>query len=265
VINTLKISGDAVTVRALLVGERIDLKGMESTQRLGTSPLLISAGEGQYAILFRYGVAVLFGMNPLEERNFLDNLHPLMGQPYDKKETEETLLRIDPAAEEQAANNVIQVQVLTVERLQAIADILAKSVILAHYESGLAAVFDTVEPLAMGLRQKGKAWPKGKDLIRYIGDTLLIQHKMVGRVEVTDKPELLWDRPELGRFYGRLEDEYELIERHAALERKLALLSRTVETLLDLLQDRRNLRVEWYIVILIVVEIILTLYQLFLK
>jgi required for meiotic nuclear division protein 1 len=88
---------------------------------------------------------------------------------------------------------------------------------------------------------------------------------MVGRVEVADKPELLWDRPELGRLYGRLEDEYELIERHVALERKLALLSRTVETLLDLLQDKRNLRVEWYIVVLIVIEILLTLYQLFLK
>jgi uncharacterized Rmd1/YagE family protein len=47
-----------------------------------------------------------------------------------------------------------------------------------------------------------------------------------------------------------------------ALERKLELVSRTAETLLDLLQDKRTLRVEWYIVILIVVEIVLTLYEL---
>ena len=36
-------------------------------------------------------------------------------------------------------------------------------------------------------------------------------------------------------------------------------------TLLDLLQNRRSLRVEWYIVILIVVEIVLTLYELFVR
>jgi len=47
-----------------------------------------------------------------------------------------------------------------------------------------------------------------------------------------------------------------------ALERKLDLISRTAETLLGLLQDKRTLRVEWYIVILIVVEIVLYVYEL---
>ncbi len=40
-------------------------------------------------------------------------------------------------------------------------------------------------------------------------------------------------------------------------------ISRTAETLLELIQSRHTLRVEWYIVALIVVEVILTLYQLF--
>ncbi len=101
--------------------------------------------------------------------------------------------------------------------------------------------------------------------MRYIGDALLIDHKMVGRVEVGEKPELLWERPELERLYVRLEDEYEIRERHLALERKLSLISRTAETLLDLLQHHRSLRVEWYIVALIVFEIFLTLYELFSK
>ncbi len=86
---------------------------------------------------------------------------------------------------------------------------------------------------------------------------------MVARVEVSEKPEILWDHPELERIYLRLQDEYEVRERHLALERKLDLIARTVETLLDLLQHDRSLRVEWYIVILIVVEIFLTLYAMF--
>lgn len=83
---------------------------------------------------------------------------------------------------------------------------------------------------------------------------------MVGRVEVTEKPELLWEHSELERVYLRLEDEFELHERHVALEHKLELISRTAATLL---QTNRSLRVEWYIVILIVVEIVLTLYDKF--
>jgi uncharacterized Rmd1/YagE family protein len=85
---------------------------------------------------------------------------------------------------------------------------------------------------------------------------------MVGRVEVGEKPDVLWDLPGLNRLFSRLEDEYELAARRLALDRKLGLISRTVETQVDLLQNKRALRVEWYIVVLIVIEIFLTLYQL---
>ena len=55
--------------------------------------------------------------------------------------------------------------------------------------------------------------------------------------------------------------EAEIRERGLAMERKLGLISRTAQTLLDLLQARRSLRVEWYIVALFVVEILFNLYQ----
>jgi len=60
---------------------------------------------------------------------------------------------------------------------------------------------------------------------------------------------------------ARLEDEFELRERHTAIERKLGLISRTSHTLLELLSNR-HMRVEWYIVVLIVLEILLSLYAL---
>jgi uncharacterized Rmd1/YagE family protein len=74
---------------------------------------------------------------------------------------------------------------------------------------------------------------------------------------------MLWEHPQLESLYLRLADEFEIDERSAALERKLALASRTVTTVLELLQNRRALRVEWYIVILIVLEIVLMSYELF--
>ena len=55
----------------------------------------------------------------------------------------------------------------------------------------------------------------------------------------------------------------ELSERAEILDRKLELISRTVSTTLDLLQTQRGLRVEWYILALIVFEICLSLYDIF--
>ena len=58
-----------------------------------------------------------------------------------------------------------------------------------------------------------------------------------------------------------LEDEFEIHERLAALDRKLELIARTERTLVDLISTKHSLRVEWYIVGLIVFEIVLTLYE----
>jgi hypothetical protein len=49
------------------------------------------------------------------------------------------------------------------------------------------------------------------------------------------------------------------------LDRKLELVARTERTIVDLISTRHSLRVEWYIVSLIVLEILLTIYQLWLQ
>jgi uncharacterized Rmd1/YagE family protein len=146
-----------------------------------------------------------------------------------------------------------------------VADILGKSVALSQFEGRIAEVFERIEPLAAHLRSTGRIGSQGRELVRQIGDVLLMQHQMVGRVEVIDKPEFLWERPDLDRLYARLRDEYELPDRHRALDKKLALVDHTAQTVLDLLQTQRSLRVEWYIVALIVVEIVILLYDLFLR
>ena len=88
---------------------------------------------------------------------------------------------------------------------------------------------------------------------------------MLGIVEVGDKPDPIWDFPELNRLYLRLEDEYELRERLLILEQKLSLIARSVETALGILQQDSSHRVEWYIVILIIVEILLSVYEIWIQ
>lgn len=250
---------DTITARVMFLGQRLDLQAFEHMAVLANAPLSVAAGSQGVAVLFRYGVVVMFGMNPAESVSFLEQIRSLIIDAYRKPESDEVDIFVDAGNPEGYDKGRIRVQAFTLQRLQIIADVLAKSVILAHYEVSLAEQFDRVEPLAASLNQKRRVGPKGKELLQQIGDTLTIESKMVGRVEVSEKPELIWDYPEYERLYLRLEDEYELSERHTALDRKLALISRTAETLLGLLQNQRSLRVEWYIVILIVIEILITL------
>lgn len=251
--------------RALLIGERIDIRALEASERLAVAPTVLAVRGGGIAVLHRYGAVVLFGVAPLEQATFLAQLQPLVSQPYPAPEAETLEIRIDPAGREGMEGNTVILNDTAIERLQLVADILGKSVVLAQYESKVSQSFDRIEPFAANLEKRTPAGRQARELLSYIGSVLLSEHNMVGRVEVADKPDLLWEKPELERLYLRLQDEFEIKERHAALERKLELISRTAHTVLELLQNRRNLRVEWYIVILIVFEILLSLYEMFFR
>ena len=253
-----------IPVRALLLGERIDVRAFGPGDRLAAAPLLVRAGSGRAAAVLRYGAVVLFNMDAAEAESFLEAIRPHIVDPYPEPDVEMATIAIAPGGDGAVeAGGTIVLPAPSLERLQIVATILAKSVVLGFYERSLAAVFDRIEPIATGLKRHGRTGAEARELLRQIGDVLLMQHKMVGRVEMGEKPDLLWDHPELERLYARLQDEYELTDRERALNRKLELISRTASTALDILENRRTLRVEWYIVALIAFEITLTLYDMF--
>ncbi len=252
---------DIVPVRALLLGQSLDLKPLEQTDFLAKDPLMVAAGESGCAALFRYGAVVLFGISPLEEVTFITNLKDITSLPFAFPEVENVEIHRDANNTGTVKGDTIFVPEFDLKSLQIVANILAKSVILAYYEIKIASAFESIEPFANRLQQARWSKQQVGELLKQLGNALAVEHKMVGRVQVIDKPELLWEYSALDHFYLRLEKEFEIQERQLVLERKLALVYRTIETSLGLLQHNTNLRVEWYIVILIVVEIFLSLYE----
>ena len=67
-----------VTAHALNVGDRINTAGFEK-DALSAVPLAIRTGKDGIAVLFRYGVAVFFGMSAEEEAAFMERLSPRIG------------------------------------------------------------------------------------------------------------------------------------------------------------------------------------------
>jgi uncharacterized Rmd1/YagE family protein len=251
----------SIRARALLLGDRLDIRALEATHRLAMAPVVVTAGDRGAAVLFKYGAVVLFHVSPLEEVGLLASLQKMVGDPYEKPDTEEVEVRVATTDPEGVEAGIIKVVSLSVERMQLIAEVMARSVALARYEATVLDSFERIEPWANALMKHGAGGQPEKDILKHMGSTLLAQQRVAGRIEINDKPELLWERPDLERLYARLEDEYELRERDIALDRKLELINRTANTLLGMLHNRRSNRLEWYIVILIVVEIVIGLLE----
>jgi len=256
-----KASAPTLSAKALVLGERIDTAGLERSNAISSAPLSFPAGDG-LVVVFRYGVVVLIGLSPDAEDAALKRILPSVQGRLSEQEEEQIQLALrDDQDEGVGADGVVRIGALAPDKLLVVADALAKSAALAQDQRQVANVFDTVEPWARQLADTGRSRGGRGDMLRLIGSALLVQHRLAERVAVREKPDILWERPDLERLYARLEDEYELVERAETLTHKLDLIGETVTVLTDLIDTNRALRLDVIVVGLILAEIALTLIQ----
>ena len=240
-------------VHALLLGDRLVADRSSNPDMISSAPFCFRKGNG-YAVIFRYGALVLVGLTPEEERAVLEQ-HAQGSQPIEEERLE---LALAPDQDEGlSADGRLQIRALTSAHVLVMADILAKSIALARYEREIAAVFDTIEPAATTLAISGRIPRARKALLQLIGSSLLAQHRVSGRIAFAEKPDVLWEHPELERFYARLEDEYEIVERGTLLNGKVQVVASAAQTFTDMMDTARSMRLEVLIVILILAELII--------
>jgi uncharacterized Rmd1/YagE family protein len=254
------------TARALLLGERIDTAGLERSDLISTTPLAFRVGGSGYAVLFRYGVVVLIGLSPIEEDEVVRGIGARITGAYRKIEDETATIEVASERDDQVVTGgSISLKDLSPPRVLVIADVLAKNVALVRDEREVNKVLELIEPFASRLATTGRGPYNRRQMLRLIGQALLVQHRISGRIAVAEKPDVLWDRSDLERLYARLEDEYELKERANALQHKLQVIEGTSRALIDIIDTERSSRLEATIVVLIVVEVLIAFYDLFFR
>ena len=259
------VQASRMTARAFLLGERLDTANLERSDIIATNPLAFRVGSG-YAVLFRYGIVVLIGLSPVQEDELLRGVRPRVVAPFAKTESESATIELRPDQDDQISpGGPICVRDLSAPRLLVIADALAKNVALTRDEREVSKVFEVTEPFAAELARRGRSPKDRREVLRTIGQALLVHHRMAGRVEVEEKPDVLWDNPQFERLHARLVDEYEIKERAAGLARKLRVIDETAHALTDIIDTERNVRLEATIVLLIIVEILVAFYELFVR
>lgn len=260
------MNNKVIAVRALQLGERIDVKGLEREDAFSAAPLAFRTGGEGIAVLFKSGAAVFIGMNPVDEEQLIRGLADRIIAPLIERETETVRLVVMP--EEDAllsAAGDLQIKSADTTRLLLVAEALAMSVAFAYDERRLSAAFERIDSVAQSLKQRQLPPNPQGALLEQIGEALLIQQRLAARVDLDEKPDVLWDHPDLERFWARLVEEYDLPQRGRAISRKLDVIRGTADTLTDLFATRTSHRLEWYIIGLICFEIVLSLYDHFWK
>jgi uncharacterized Rmd1/YagE family protein len=223
---------------------------------------VILTGGAHPAFAFRWGALVTFGAGEAERAALVALLSGRITAPLAQPLIETAQVSGGAERDEVSETGEIRLMDLGLPRLGLLADALAKSAALSHQEMALDRTLDGMEPVVARLRERGRLGFLSRGLMRAIGAALSARGRANARIQAADKPDLLWEHPELERLHQRLSDEFELPERCAALERKLVMVGEIMQTLLSVIQGQRSLLLELAVASFIFIEVAATLYGL---
>src|SRR5450631_3253495 len=102
-----------------------------------------------------------------------------------------------------------------------------------------------------------------RDMARLASSILSFKFTSIAHIMVLDKPDITWDNPEADRLYTTMAGLFELNQRYLEIKHKSETLLDMTDVFSSLSHARRSARLEWIIIILIAIEIVIYLMQLY--
>jgi len=143
-----------------------------------------------------------------------------------------------------------------------IAIVLAKSVALERVEEQLGKIFDSLESLIERLEQ-GNFQIGDKKLAKVTAKVARHEFDSISYIMILDKPDIAWANSPADEFYNEMSEFFELSDRYEIIKNKTAVSNNIISGFTSVSHALRGLRVELIIVLLIVVEVVLMILELF--
>lgn len=251
-------------VKALRIGEKIQIKKLSKALLFTPAlkePFVVKYDKDKYVVIFKYGVLVFWGLSQGEINKIMIKIAEYIELPSDEPNKEE--MKIKMGKRDQIATDYVTLSALTTEKVAIVSEVLSRSVAMDYFEMELENVLSAFGEITNTLSKGGTITLSNRALLKKVGFAMNIQHLIVNQLAMLDKPEITWDFGDLDQFFNQLIEEYEINERYKILNQKLEMIFRDVEFIMNYIDSKKNLWLEVIIVILIVIEIVLFVAELF--
>jgi len=149
-------------------------------------------------------------------------------------------------------------------QLDIVATILAKSVALDKIEMDISYLLDEIEDVVNNLHQ-GRLTVSDEKLAKMSASILGFKLSTISYIMLLDKPAITWNNENASALFNELTTLFELNERYGKNRHKIDTLMDITEVFSGLAHAKRGTRLEWAVIILIAIEIVLSLVDLFFK
>jgi len=204
---------------------------------------------------FSYGALVLWGFTEEEEHSLLSFVKEFEREPLSKIELDEFTFAFGESMKIEEDEIVLQNK--SVLTKLAISHGLAQSVKLTVFEEIIQKTIEHTKHLPIGLAKKGKISLSRKEISQKMGELFIERNFINLHTEVLDTPEFFWDHPELEPFYRRTSHYLDVSKRVEILNKRLNVIHELFEILSNELNHQHSSRLEWTIIILIVIEVVI--------
>jgi uncharacterized Rmd1/YagE family protein len=227
--------------------------------RVEKDRLIATFGPGRWALAYDFGAVVFVGVDAESEARTMGALTERLGEAPPL--TEDFIIEDKPGVPFEVRFDRVVVPELTLDVVDIVALILAQSVAMDYYGRDVEEIETATDRLADQLRSTGRVPGNVRNLIRFIGLCIATRNDVISTLALFDKPDSTWENEQLDRLWNDMYRALELDDRYRALEAKLRMFQDNLMVLVDLTRTRQNLVLESTIVVLIVLETALMVWQ----
>jgi len=264
------------------------LSGAELVRVFGTGEsmvLQIKLFRGKDLFAFRFGAVVCWGFAGKEREAMAQQLRSFAIRPLPQDKVDEEVMEFvirrkadgdeeeyeeeeanaeDPAAMGAAAIRQDQIILTTNNPFERLAHsyALAQSVRLGVFEVVVDASIAQTRSIPETMATTGEVVLDERELSKQIGGLLMLRCDVNLNTDILDTPDIFWDEERFEPHYVACRGYLDIDKRVDILNQRLGVLKDLYDLLQNTLNVKHGNKLEWIIIILILVEVVLELLEL---
>lgn len=257
-----RYSFQAYHLTEILKLKEIDRVFSQTVITRSSTKLVYQEGETGYFFIYRFGSVVFFNIEPARQTAIIEKIRTIIGAKEALVTSEELVVDVQKDGKNEVLFERVVLDRLSFERIDVLSLVLAQSTALEYFELTVDDLLKNSGRITSDLRDKGRMRMGERKINKFIGQCMLAKQDMVSTMYLLDTPDEVWNNEILDNLYREASDMFELKERYRTVDHKLKMMQDILEIIADLVKNRRATMLELTIILLILVEVILFVYEL---
>jgi uncharacterized Rmd1/YagE family protein len=220
---------------------------------IASNPLVLEPEQGSWIYVERFGAVVFWNCSEALVQTFLKDLQELPGAGPRVGSTHDSLSVHVGSEEETVGFSAVWLKELSLDKLKIVSLALAQSVALDYFENSVSSAMSKFHPVVRTMREEGQLRLKHSEVLSLVGFAMEIRSVILENLTLFDDPPESWESESL--------DQFDLEERINAINQKLAYLKDAGSILMEVLTNRKSVRLEWIVIVLIAIEVVFFLWK----